>query len=92
MVFSIYDNNIYIADNIGFIYSINLDTGKLFWIKNHGVPLKSNIKIFDRKIYIIDQDNKILSLNIKDGSKVWEFLSLSSFIKSLPVRKEAICL
>tara|TARA_Y100000590_G_scaffold401202_1_gene485899 strand:- start:127 stop:1476 length:1350 start_codon:yes stop_codon:yes gene_type:complete len=82
LVFSIYDNNIYIADNIGFIYSINLDTGKLFWIKNHGVPLKSNIKIFDRKIYIIDQDNKILSLNIKDGSKVWEFLSLSSFIKS----------
>ena len=82
LVFSIYKNNIYIADNIGFIYVISLDTGKLLWIKNYNIPLRSNIKIFDNKIYLIDQDNRILCLSIKDGTKIWDILSISSFIKS----------
>jgi len=82
LVFSIYNNNIYIADNIGFIYAIDLDNGKLSWIKNYGIPVKSNIKIFKDKIFLIDQNNKIFSLNTKDGSLVWDILSISSFIKS----------
>ena len=82
LTFSIYENVIYIADNIGFIYAINSDSGKLVWIKNHTIPLKSNIKVFDNKIFLIDQDNKIFCLNAKDGSKVWNVLSISSFIKS----------
>ncbi len=82
LVFSVYKNHVYIADNIGFIYAINLDSGTLVWIKNYGIPLKSNIKIVDNKIYLMDQDNRIFSLNIKDGSKIWHILSISSFIKS----------
>jgi len=82
LVFSIYKNNIYIADNLGFIYVISLDTGKLLWIKNYNIPLRSNIKIFNNKIYLIDQDNRILCLSIKDGTKIWDILSISSFIKS----------
>ena len=80
--FSIYNNKIYIADNIGFIYSINLNNGKLVWIKNYGIPLKSNIKIFNDKIFLVDHNNRIICLNIKDGSKIWDILSISSFIKS----------
>ena len=80
--FSIYQNNIYVVDNIGFIYSISLNNGKLVWIKNHGIPLKSNIKIFDNKIFLINQDNRLLCLNTKDGSKIWDIRSVSSFIKS----------
>jgi len=34
------------------------------------------------KIYLMDQDNKIFSLNIKDGTRIWDVLSISSFIKS----------
>ena len=79
---SIYKGKIYIADNVGFIYSINFDDGKLNWIKNHGVPLKSNLKVFDDKIYIINQDNRLLCLNIDDGSRIWDIRSVSSFIKS----------
>ena len=82
LTFSIYENIIYVADNIGFIYAIDLDNGKLVWIKNHKVPLKSNIKIFDNKIFLIDQDNQIFCLNTKDGSKIWNVFSISSFIKS----------
>ena len=82
LVFTIYKNNIYIADNIGFIYVIDLDSGKLIWIKNYGIPIKSNIKVFNDQIFLVDQDNKIVSLNISDGSQIWDILSISSFIKS----------
>jgi len=77
----VYKNNIYVADNIGFIYSISLNTGKLNWIKNHGIPLKSNIKVFKEKIFVINQDNRLLCFNTVDGSKIWDIRSISSFIK-----------
>ena len=80
--FSFYKNNIYISDNIGFIYAISLNSGELIWIKNHGVPLKSNIKVFDNKIFLVNQDNRILCLSAKNGSKIWDVRSTSSFIKS----------
>jgi len=80
--FSVYKNVIYVADNVGFIYAINLNSGKLIWIKNHGIPLRSNVKIFDDKIFLIDQENKIFCLNLTDGSKIWNIHSISSFIKS----------
>ena len=82
LVFSIYKGNIYVADNLGFFYSLNLNTGKINWVKNNIIPFKSNIKVFDEKIYLIDQDNKIVCFKTKDGSLVWDLLSISSFIKS----------
>ena len=82
LTFSIYKNNIYIADNIGFIYKINSTNGEVVWIKNHGIPLKSNIKIFKDNIFLINQDNRLLCLNVDKGSLVWDVRSVSSFIKS----------
>ena len=82
LVLAIYKNYIYVADNIGFVYAIDLGNGKINWIKNYAIPIKSNIKIFNDKIYLMDQDNKIFSLNIKDGTRIWDVLSISSFIKS----------
>jgi len=80
--FSIYKDKIYIADNIGFIYAISLENGKIIWIKNHGIPLKSKIKVFDNKIFIINQDNRLLCLDTENGSKIWDVRSIQSFIKS----------
>ena len=80
--FSIYKDKIYIADNIGFIYAISSESGKLIWLKNYEVPLKSNVKIFDNKIFVINQDNRLLCLDIEKGSKIWDVRSISSFIKS----------
>ena len=87
---TLYKNNIYISDNIGFIYSLDATTGKINWIKNHGVPLKSKIKVFKDKIFLINQDNRILSLNINDGSVIWDIRSIASFIKSQSLLSLAI--
>ena len=82
LTYSIYKDNIYVADNIGFIYAITLETGKLIWIKNHEIPLKSHIKIFDNKIYLINQDNRLLCLDTEEGFKIWDIRSTPSFIKT----------
>ena len=82
LAFSIYENSIFVVDNIGFIYKINIDSGKIMWIKNHGIPLKSNIKIFKDKLFVINQDNRLLSFSTNDGSLLWDLRSVSSFIKS----------
>ena len=68
--------------NIGFIYSISLNTGEVVWIKNHGTPIKSKLKVFENKIFMINQDNRLFCLNTKDGSMLWDVRSISSFIKS----------
>ena len=59
-----------------------MKNGKLIWIKNHGIPLKSKIKTFNDKIFLINQDNRILSFSTKDGSIIWNVRSIKSFIKT----------
>jgi len=82
LTFTINDNIIYVADNVGFIYAISYNTGNVIWIKNHGIPLKSKIKVYENKIYIFNQDNRLLCLNSKDGAAIWDIRTISSFIKS----------
>jgi len=82
LVFSIYQDNIYVADNIGFIYSIDLKNGQMLWIRNYEIGMKSNIKVFNNKIFLMNEDNKILCLNTNDGSLIWSIHSIKSFIKS----------
>ena len=80
--FSISKNKLYVSDNIGFLYAINLNDGKIIWIKNFGIPIKSNLKILDNKIFFINQDNRIFCVDIETGSKIWDIRAISSFIKS----------
>jgi len=79
---SVHKGAIFISDNIGFIYSLELETGKILWIKNHGIPLKSKIKIFDDKIFLVNSDNRIICIESKTGARVWDVRTVSSFIKT----------
>jgi len=79
---SIFDNKIYVGDNVGFVYAIEVNTGNLVWVKNHGIPFKSKIKVFENKIFLTNQDNRLLCFNAVDGSIVWDLRSISSFIKT----------
>ena len=80
--FSISENKLYISDNIGFLYAVNLSDGKIIWVKNFGIPIKSNLKVLDDKIFLINQDNRIFCVDIETGSKIWDIRAITSFIKS----------
>ena len=78
----IYNSNIYISDNLGYIYSINIDSQKLTWAKRIGIPFRSNIKVEGDKLFLADQDNKLYCFNTLNGKKIWEFASSLTDLKS----------
>ncbi|MDA7606517.1 PQQ-binding-like beta-propeller repeat protein [Pelagibacteraceae bacterium] len=79
----ILDKNIlYAADNLGYLYAINLDAKSLIWAKNYGIPFRSNLKIINEQILLINQDNVLYSFNKDDGVKNWEFATTTTFLKT----------
>ena len=67
------DESIIAADNLGYVYSINLRKKKLSWAKNFLVPFRSNLKIINNTLYLSDEKNKIILIDIQTGRKVDEF-------------------
>ena len=67
------DESIIAADNLGYVYSINLREKKLSWAKNFLVPFRSNLKIINNTLYLSDEKNKIILIDIQTGRKVDEF-------------------
>ena len=76
------DNTLYAADNLGYIYAINLTNESLIWAKNFGIPFRSNIKFTNEQIFLASQDNVIYSINISNGEKKWQFATGQTFLKS----------
>ena len=73
---------LYAADNLGYVYAIDLKNKSLVWAKNFGIPFRSNIKVIDDQIFLANQDNKIYSLDTKTGNKKWQFSSSLTFLKN----------
>ena len=66
--YTYFNKNIYIADNLGFLYSVNSNTGNINWIKNFPDKFNSSIKIANNSIYLLSKENKLFSVSLKDGS------------------------
>ena len=73
---------IYAADNLGYLYSIDISSGKLIWAKNFGVPFRSSIKIFNNELYLANQDNTIYCVSLVDGRTKWNFSTTTTLLKS----------
>lgn len=80
--FLVNKNILYAADNLGYLYAINLDNNSLVWAKNFGIPFRSNIKFAKNQIFLSNQDNVFYSINSKTGDKVWQYATGLTFLKS----------
>lgn len=76
------EENIYIIDTIGKIYSINSINGDLNWKNNNNYPFNSEIKIFQEKLFAIDYNNILRCFNKKDGSQYWKYQTETSLTLS----------
>ena len=76
------ENKIYAADNLGYVYAIDIETRTLIWAKNYGIPFRSNIKFFDGQLFLANQDNIVYSIKAKNGEKNWQLSSSVTFLKS----------
>lgn len=80
--FIVSKNKIFVSDNLGYMYSLDLNNGSLIWAKNFGIPFRSNMKVLDNQIFLADQDNLIYSINPTNGEINWKYPTSSSALKS----------
>ena len=80
--YAYFDNVIYVSDNLGYLYALSANTGKLIWLKNFKIPFRSKIKIFNDKIYLVNNINILFCIKISDGSILWEHSTVDTRIKS----------
>ncbi len=81
---------LYAADNLGFIYSVDVQTGKTIWQQNYGIPFSSHLNFHKGVLYVVNQNSRLYAFNPSDGQKIWSFESLSGLIK--PSRSSNISL
>ena len=75
-------NILYAADNLGYLYALNLNNNTILWAKNYGIPFRSNLKFANAQLFLANQDNVIYSIDPKTGNKNWEFATSLTFLKS----------
>ena len=80
--FSISKNNLIVSDNLGFVYSLDKNSGQIKWAKNYGVPFRSNIKIDGDDIFLVNQDNKFYVISENTGKQKTDLETVPSFLKS----------
>ncbi len=68
--FIVENNIIYVADNLGYLYSFNYKTKKLVWAKNYKIPFSSNLKIYKNKIAVSNQNNDLKIFNKNTGELI----------------------
>ena len=76
------ENMLYAADNLGYLYAINLNNKSLVWATNFGIPFRSNLKFINNQIFLANQDNVIYSIKAETGDKNWQFATSLTFLKS----------
>jgi outer membrane protein assembly factor BamB len=64
------NGNIYIADNIGYIYAYNYENDQILWAKNLKVPFRSNLKVYGNNLIASNQNNDLLILNKLTGATI----------------------
>ena len=71
-----------VTDNIGKIYSVNIQTGNLIWSKTNFNPFNSQVKIYKDKVFAMDINNILRCFSLKNGKELWKFNSENTFLKS----------
>jgi outer membrane protein assembly factor BamB len=77
--FLLANEDLLVADNISKLYSINLKTKELNWIKQLEYPFNSEIKKNKNKIFAVDYKNTLRCYSIIDGSECWNLQTEESF-------------
>ena len=80
--FIVNNNILYAADNLGYLYALNLDNNSIIWAKNYGIPFRSNLKFTNNQIFLANQDNVIHSIDARTGNKNWQFATGVTYLKS----------
>ena len=80
--FSIENDVIYVADNLGYLYAYNHDLDKILWAKNYKIPFRSNIKIIDELLIAANQNNNLYLFDKKNGDIIRSIPTEETILKN----------
>ena len=86
------NNQLYIADNLGFLFSFNLSTLLLTWSNNLEVPFLSNLIIYKDSLFATNSNGKIYSFDIATGKQKWSYETGTQIVKNVNAFKIGIYL
>ncbi len=75
-------NILYISDNLGSIFAIDINNYNIIWKNNLGVPFISNLVIYQKSVFVLNANGKLYSFNNKSGLQNWSFETGSELILS----------
>ena len=80
--FIVENNIIYVADNLGYLYSYNYSINKILWAKKYKIPFRSNLKIYNKQLALADQANTLYLFNKENGEILKKFPSEEITVKN----------
>ena len=87
---AIEDNKIFVADNIGYLYSFDYKENKILWAKKYKVGFRSNIKISKNKLITSNENNDLFFFNKKNGDVMKSIPTEETIIKNQFINNIAI--
>jgi outer membrane protein assembly factor BamB len=82
---AIADDILYIADFSGFLHSIDVNTGKEFWVHDVLAAVWASPFVADGKVYLADEDGDVVVLQHGKEKKVLAEVNMGSAVYSTPV-------
>ncbi len=76
------DDNIYVSDNLGFLYAYNYEKNKILWAKNYKIPFRSNLKISENKLIGADQSNNLYFFDLYSGEVIKKIPTEETVLKN----------
>ena len=69
----LYDNDLIIGSDDGFVYRLNQKTGKVIWKFQAKGLVRSTASVYKNTVLFGDTEATFYSLDIKTGKKIWDF-------------------
>ena len=91
------NNFIYVADNLGYLYCLDISKKKLAWAKNYNIPFFSNLKLKNQILFLVNENNNLIAVNSKNGERARNFftdksLFQTNYVNSLALKDENLYL
>ena len=76
------NDNVFVSDNLGFLYSFNYEKNKIIWAKNYKIPFRSNLKIVKNKLIAADQSNNLYFFDLNSGEIIKKIPTEETILKN----------
>jgi outer membrane protein assembly factor BamB len=87
---SIADGLLYVADLSGFVYCLDLDTGKQLWQYDAFAAIWGSTFVADGKVYIGDEDGDIAVLKAGKKMELLHEVNMGAAVYTTPVAKDGV--